>query len=184
MKVRETNLPGVVVVEPDVFGDDRGRFLENWRGERYAEHGLPASFAQANTSHSTRGVVRGLHFQWPEPQGKLVWVAAGRVYDVAVDIRTDSPTFGHWTAAALDAEDHHQLWIPEGFAHGFQVLSDSAIFCYLCTRGYRRELDAAIAFNDPDIGIEWPLEARGLSDRDAAAPRLRDFDRERLPHSP
>lgn len=183
MKVRETDLPGVLIVEPDVFGDPRGRFLENWHGERYQAHGLPDSFAQANTSYSTRGVLRGLHYQWPQPQGKLVWVGAGRVLDVAVDIRPDSPHFRRWTAVELDAERHHQLWIPEGFAHGFQVLSEAAAFCYLCTRPYRRELDMAIAFDDPDIGVDWPLEPAGVSDRDAAAPRLRDLPREHLPRS-
>lgn len=181
MNVRDTALADVKLIEPQVFGDGRGWFLENWRAERYAEFGLPQHFAQVNTSSSARGVLRGLHFQWPEPQGKLVWVSAGRVFDVAVDIRTDSPDFGRWTAVELDAESHRQLWIPEGFAHGFQVLSEKATFSYLCTRPYRPEHDASIAWNDRDIGIEWPEPPQALSDKDRLAPALNEIEMERLP---
>jgi dTDP-4-dehydrorhamnose 3,5-epimerase len=181
MNVIATELPGVLVVEPRVFGDERGWFLETWRAERYQEHGIGPEFVQANCSQSTRGVLRGLHYQWPEPQGKLVWVTAGSVLDVAVDIRPDSDTFGQWTAVELDAESHRQLWIPEGFAHGFQVLSETATFNYLCTRPYRADYDAAIAWNDPDIGVAWPLAPSGVSDKDARAPLLAEIDRERLP---
>lgn len=181
VNVSPTGLTGVAVIEPRVFGDDRGWFLENYRGEQFAEHGIDASFVQVNTSRSRRGVLRGLHFQWPEPQGKLVWVSVGRVFDVAVDIRPDSERFGEWTGVELSAENHRQLWIPEGFAHGFQVLSESATFSYLCTRAYRPEHDAAIAWNDPDIGIEWPMAPSALSDKDASAPTLNRISAERLP---
>lgn len=181
MNVRDTDLPGVRVIEPRVFGDERGWFLESWRRERYAEAGIGPDFVQSNISHSRRGVLRGLHYQWPEPQGKLVWVTAGRVLDVAVDIRPDSEYFGNWTAVELDADNHHQLWIPEGFAHGFQVLSGAATFNYLCTRAYHAEHDAAVAWNDPDIGVAWPLTPEELSDKDRDAPRLGDIPRDRLP---
>jgi dTDP-4-dehydrorhamnose 3,5-epimerase len=181
MNVVETELPGVRVIEPKVFGDERGWFLENWRDERFADAALDLDVAQVNTSHSRFGVLRGLHFQWPEPQGKLVWVSAGRVFDVAVDIRADSPRFGQWVGVELDAVRHRQLWIPEGFAHGFQVLSESATFSYLCTRAYRPDCDAAIAWDDPGIGVEWPHEPAALSARDAAAPRLSELSSEELP---
>ncbi len=181
MKIIETDLPGVKVIEPRVFGDDRGWFLETWRAERYAEHGIGPAFVQSNCSQSSRGVLRGLHYQWPEPQGKLVWVSAGTVFDVAVDIRSDSDTFGQWTAVELDALSHRQLWIPEGFAHGFQVLSESATFNYLCTRPYRAEYDAAIAWNDPRIGVDWPLPPAGVSEKDANAPLLAELSPDRLP---
>ncbi|QOC23599.1 dTDP-4-dehydrorhamnose 3,5-epimerase [Wenzhouxiangella sp. AB-CW3] len=181
MKVTPTDLPGVLVIEPTAFGDERGWFLETWRAERYAEHGIGPEFVQANCSHSAKGVLRGLHYQWPEPQGKLVWVSHGRVFDVAVDIRPSSASYGQWTAVELDAHSHRQLWVPEGFAHGFQVLSESATFNYLCTRPYRGEFDAAIAWNDADIGVRWPLAPSGLSAKDEAAPRLSELSADRLP---
>jgi dTDP-4-dehydrorhamnose 3,5-epimerase len=181
MKVEVTDLPGVLLVSPKVFSDERGWFLETWRAERYAEHGIGPSFVQANVSRSGRGVLRGLHYQWPEPQGKLVWVSEGCVLDVAVDIRPDSPHFRRWTAMELDARDHRQLWIPEGFAHGFQVLSEQATFHYLCTSPYRAEFDSAIAWNDPEIGVDWALPPVGLSAKDAAAPNLADLAPGRLP---
>lgn len=181
MKVLDTDLPGVRLVEPRVFGDERGWFLETWREERYREHGIGPAFVQSNCSHSARGVLRGLHFQWPEPQGKLVWVSQGRVFDVAVDIRPGSDRFGRWTSIELDAGSHRQLWIPEGFAHGFQVLSETATFNYLCTRPYRAEFDAAIAWDDPAIAVDWPLEPAGISDKDRSAPRLADLDTDQLP---
>lgn len=181
MKVIDTDLAGVKLIEPQVFGDERGWFLETWREERYREHGIGPAFVQANCSRSARGVLRGLHYQWPEPQGKLVWVTAGAVFDVAVDIRPQSSSFGRWTGTALDAESHRQLWIPEGYAHGFQVLSDFATFNYLCTRPYRGEFDASIAWDDPDIGVDWPVTPSGLSDKDRSAPRLSELDADRLP---
>lgn len=181
MQVSETSLPGVLLIEPKVFSDERGWFFESWKREAYQKHSIDAVFNQANVSQSQAGVVRGLHYQHPEPQGKLVYVLQGEVFDVAVDIRSDSPTFGQWTGANLSAENHHQLWLPEGFAHGFQVLSETAVFCYFCTRPYRAEFDAAIAFDDPEIGIDWPLAANGLSAKDQAAPRLADIAKDRLP---
>lgn len=181
MNVEPTDLPGVYVVEPRVFGDERGWFLENYRDEHFGDRGIDASFAQVNTSHSRRGVLRGLHYQWPEPQGKLVWVSAGTVFDVAVDIRADSPRFGRWTGFELSAENHRQLWVPPGFAHGFQVLSEIATFSYLCTRPYRSEYDACVAWNDARIGVEWPLRPSALSARDEAAPTLDQIDTEHLP---
>lgn len=181
MKVQATELDGVVCVQPRVFDDARGWFLENWRDERFREHGIELAAAQLNTSVSRRGVLRGLHYQWPQPQGKLVWVAFGRVFDVAVDIRSDSPNFGRWTGIELSDENHCQLWIPPGFAHGFQVLSERAVFAYLCSAAYRPDYDAAIAWNDPKIGVAWPLPEAELSDKDRAAPRLQSLGREQLP---
>ena len=172
MKIQATSLPGVLLIEPTVFGDDRGWFMENWRSRSWAEYDLPQQFAQANTSHSQRGVLRGLHFQWPEPQGKLVWVTQGTVFDVAVDIRTDSPTFCHWFGTELSADNHRQLWVPEGFAHGFQVLSEQATFSYLCSRVYHAEYDAGIAWDDAEIGIDWPEPPQELSEKDLKAPTL------------
>lgn len=181
MKVHATDLSGVRRIEPEVFGDDRGWFYETWRAERYAEHGLPTSFCQANTSRSARGVLRGIHYQWPEPQGKLVWVTEGAVLDVAVDLRTDSPEFGRWVGFELSATNHQQLWIPEGFGHGFQVLTDHATFSYLCTRPYRPEYDASVAWNDAAIGIDWPMRPSSLSVKDAEAPGLDAIDSKELP---
>ncbi|GAB2497798.1 dTDP-4-dehydrorhamnose 3,5-epimerase [Pseudoxanthomonas sangjuensis] len=181
MKVVETDLPGCVVIEPAVFGDARGFFFETWNAQRYGELGLPSRFVQSNVSSSSRGVLRGLHYQWPNPQGKLVSVLEGEVYDVAVDIRRGSPTFGKWAAAVLSAENRRQFWIPEGFAHGFAVLSDRALFSYLCTDVYYREHDAGVRWNDADIGIDWPVGEPQLSDKDAKAPFLSEIARERLP---
>jgi len=181
MKIEATALPDVLLITPRVFADDRGWFLETWRAEVYEPHGINAQFVQSNCSSSSRGVVRGLHYQWPEPQGKLIWVSHGRVLDVAVDIRPDSPTFKQSVAIELDDQQHQQLWIPEGFAHGFQVLSERATFNYLCTRPYRAEYDAAVAWNDPDLAIAWPLPATGLSPKDVAAPRLAEVPADHLP---
>lgn len=181
MKVQPTALPGVLTVEPRVFADERGWFLETWRREHYLEHGIGPDFVQANSSKSCRGVLRGLHYQWPEPQGKLVWVSTGRVFDVAVDIRPDSATYGRWFGCELDAESHRQLWIPEGFAHGFQVLSEQATFHYLCTRPYRADCDAAIAWDDPELAIDWPMPQPDLSPKDRAAPSLNEVASDRLP---
>ncbi|MBS3745911.1 MAG: dTDP-4-dehydrorhamnose 3,5-epimerase [Wenzhouxiangellaceae bacterium] len=181
MNVSQTGLPGVKLIAPEVFGDARGWFLENWRAERFTDHGIDLGAAQINTSHSGFGVLRGLHFQWPEPQGKLVWVSAGRVFDVAVDIRSDSKHFGCWTGVELSSENHLQLWIPEGFAHGFQVLSEHATFSYLCTRPYRPDYDACVAWDDETVGVDWPHAPEALSAKDAAAPRLDQIDKERLP---
>ncbi|MEJ2788868.1 MULTISPECIES: dTDP-4-dehydrorhamnose 3,5-epimerase [unclassified Pseudoxanthomonas] len=181
MKIVETSLPGCVVVEPAVFGDDRGFFFETWNADRYGQQGLPTKFVQSNVSSSSRGVLRGLHYQWPNPQGKLVSVLEGEVYDVAVDIRRGSPTFGQWAAVVLSAENKRQFWIPEGFAHGFAVLSERAIFSYLCTAQYDKAADAGVRWNDPAIGIDWPVSAPLLSAKDEAAPLLADIAPERLP---
>lgn len=181
MKVVETSLPGCVVIEPAVFGDDRGFFFETWNADRYGQLGLPDKFVQSNVSSSARGVLRGLHYQWPNPQGKLVSVLEGEVYDVAVDIRRGSPTFGRWDAVILSAENKRQFWIPEGFAHGFAVLSERAIFSYLCTAQYDKSADANVRWNDADIAIDWPIDAPLLSDKDAIAPLLKDVGPDRLP---
>lgn len=181
MKVIETALPGCVVIEPAVFGDARGVFFETWNAERFAQHGLPTRFVQSNVSTSTRGVLRGLHYQWPNPQGKYVSVLEGEVWDVAVDIRRGSPRFGRWTAVLLSAENRRHFWIPEGFAHGFVVLSERALVSYLCTAPYDPSADAAIRWNDATLAIDWPVAAPVLSAKDAKAPFLDDIPPERLP---
>lgn len=181
VEVLETELPGVVLIRPRVFRDDRGSFLETWRGDRYATAGIPETFVQDNAALSRRGVIRGLHYQFPDPQGKLVMTLHGTVFDVAVDIRRGSPTFGRWTGHVLSEENGHQLWIPEGFAHGYAVLSETAVFAYKCTRTYRANADAAIRYDDPAIGIDWPVERPLLSSKDSAAPLLADVAPERLP---
>lgn len=179
--VTATRLAEVKIVTPKVFVDDRGWFMENWRSEHYHAAGILAEFVQTNSSHSTQGVVRGLHYQWPHPQGKLVWVSHGTVFDVAVDIRPDSDQYGEWVGVELTATGHEQLWIPPGFAHGFQVLSESATFHYQCTSPYRPECDRGIAFNDSDIGVQWPLRPSGVSTKDAQAPMLAQLRPEDLP---
>lgn len=182
MKIIETPLPGALIVEPRVFGDSRGHFYETFNSERFAEVGLPTNFGQANVSRSSRGVLRGLHFQWPEPQGKLVWVVEGEVWDVGVDIRRGSPTYGRHHGVILSASNHCAYWLPPGFAHGFLVLSEFATFTYLCTRVYRPAYDRGIAWNDPDLGIDWPLDGEPiLSAKDQIAPRLQDVAPELLP---
>jgi len=181
LKVIETALPGCVVIEPAVFSDARGFFFETWNAERFGALGLPTRFTQSNVSCSSKGVLRGLHYQWPRPQGKLVSVLEGEVYDVAVDIRRGSPTFGKWDAVLLSAENRRQLWIPEGFAHGFAVLSERAVFSYLCTDSYVKESDAAVRWNDAEIAVDWPISAPVLSAKDEAAPFLRDIAEDRLP---
>jgi len=185
MKLIKTTLPGCIVIEPQVFGDARGTFFENWNAQRFARHDLPTHFAQSNVSTSNLGVLRGLHYQWPHPQGKLVSVLEGEVYDVAVDIRRGSPTFGRWEAVILSADNHRQFWIPEGCAHGFVTLSERAIFHYLCTDIYAHEHDASIRWDDAELAIDWPIATPLLSPKDSAAPFLSDIPAERLPlHSP
>ena len=181
MRVLETGLDGVVIIESAVHGDDRGFFKESWKASSYGQYGLPVSFEQANVSRSVKGVLRGLHYQYRQPQGKLVSVMEGRIFDVAVDIRCGSPSFGQWTGAELSAENHRQMYIPEGFAHGFLVLSSSALFHYHCTTEYAAEYDAAIAWNDPDIAVKWPCEPDGISGKDRVAPLLRDVAEDHLP---
>jgi dTDP-4-dehydrorhamnose 3,5-epimerase len=181
LKRIDTNLPGVCVIEPVVHGDARGYFFESFHAAKYAELGIDVRFVQSNVSRSAKGVLRGLHYQWPNPQGKLVSVLEGEVYDVAVDIRRGSPTFGQWEAAMLTGENHRQLWIPEGFAHGFCVVSDAATFMYQCTALYDHAADAGVRWNDAAIGIDWPVAEPVLSAKDGKAPFLTDVAAERLP---
>jgi dTDP-4-dehydrorhamnose 3,5-epimerase len=179
--IERTSLAGVVIITPVIHSDARGSFRECWQRQRYAEAGLPSEWAQDNVSVSRKSVLRGLHFQSPRPQGKLVTVLRGEVLDVAVDIRAGSPTFGRSIAAPLSSDNGRQLWIPEGFAHGFVVLSDEAIVHYKVTRPYEPEGDRSIAWNDPGLRIEWPVTAPILSAKDAGARRLTDFTAEELP---
>jgi dTDP-4-dehydrorhamnose 3,5-epimerase len=181
MRVVNTSLPEVKLIEPQVFGDDRGFFFESWNDARYRQAGISIGVTQANISRSARGVLRGLHYQLPNPQGKLVSVLEGEVFDVAVDIRRGSPTFGQWTGAVLSAANRRQLWVPEGFAHGFVVTSESALFHYLVTAPYDREADAGLRWDDPELAIDWPIRIPALSDKDARAPLLADIAPERLP---
>ena len=175
MTVTATPIDGVLILEPKVFSDARGRFLETWSGPRYDEAGVPGPFVQDNVSVSRRGVVRGLHFQRPNPQGKLVGVFHGAVYDVAVDVRPGSPTFGRWVSAELTAESGRQLWVPEGLAHGFQALEEGTVLYYKCTGPYSPADEWAVRWDDPELGIEWPLADPVVSAKDAAAPSLRDL---------
>ncbi len=184
MNVLQTGLAGLLIIEPKVHGDERGYFKEFWKQSSFRIAGLPEHFVQSNISRSSAGVLRGLHYQYPRPQGKLVTVLEGSVFDVAVDVRIDSPTYRQWAGIELSADNHRQFYIPEGFAHGFCVLGETALMNYLCTEEFDAAADAAIAWNDPDIAIEWPLPAASLSDRDAAAPRLRDIAPEDLPRMP
>lgn len=174
MKVRPTELPEVLLLEPRVFGDSRGFFVETFHAQRYAEAGIPGTFVQDNLSRSVKGTLRGLHFQEPNGQGKLVQVLAGSVWDVVVDVRRGSPTFGRWMGAELSSGNKWQLWIPPGFAHGFCVLSDSADFFYKCTAQYSPESERSVLWNDPDLAIPWPVREPLLSEKDQRAPRLKD----------
>ena len=181
MKIIETTLPGALILEPQVFGDARGFFYESYNKAAWREAGLSAEFIQTNVSRSARGVLRGLHYQWPNPQGKLVSVLEGEVYDVAVDIRRGSPSFGQAVGVMLRADNHRHFWIPEGFAHGFCVLSEFATFTYQCTALYDARADAGIRWNDADLAIDWPLSEPLLSDKDRKTPFLKDVAPERLP---
>jgi dTDP-4-dehydrorhamnose 3,5-epimerase len=172
VKVRETSLPGVLIIESQIFRDDRGFFLETFSAGKLKGSGIPESFVQDNHSRSTRGVLRGLHYQLDNPQGKLVHVTRGRIFDVAVDIRRGSPTFAKWFGTELDDENLHSMWIPEGFAHGFCVLSDIADVIYKCTAPYVAADDRGILWNDPMIGINWPIDDVLLSPKDTAYARL------------
>ena len=172
MKIEQTGLPGVLVIEPRVFRDDRGYFLESFHRERFAEHGLPTEFVQDNQSRSTRGVLRGLHYQLRRPQGKLITCIRGEIFDVAVDIRRGSPTFGRWVSVTLTGDDPRVLWIPEGFAHGFVTLSDEADVVYKCTAPYDATDDRGILWCDPALDIKWPGSGFRLSPRDERQPTL------------
>ncbi|MBE5702206.1 MAG: dTDP-4-dehydrorhamnose 3,5-epimerase [Sutterella sp.] len=170
MEVTKTRVDGVLLIKPKVFGDERGYFVETYQKERYSEIGITHTFVQDNHSMSRRGILRGLHYQTKHPQGKLVMVSLGAVFDVAVDIRLDSPTFGKWFGAILSQENQHQLWIPPGLAHGFLVLSDIAHFHYKCTDFYDPKNEASILWNDPELNIEWPFaEDVVLSQKDMNA---------------
>lgn len=181
MQVIQTGLPGLVVIEPRAFGDARGFFLETYAETRYQEAGVTPRFVQANHSRSRRGVLRGLHYQLVQPQGKLVSVARGAVYDVAVDIRRGSPTFGQHYGVVLDDVTHRQMYVPPGFAHGFVVISEECDFLYQVTDYYHPASEQGILWNDPDLGIEWPLSDVLLSQKDRENPRLADQAREKLP---
>lgn len=173
MKVLETALPGVVIIEPKVWGDDRGFFMETYHARKLLDaSGIDEPFVQDNQSGSVRGVLRGLHFQEPNPQGKLLRAGSGVIWDVAVDIRRGSPHFGKWIGVELSAENKRQLWIPAGFAHGFCVVSDWADLLYKCTALYEARHDRGIVWNDPDLAIQWPVRDPLLSAKDAALPRL------------
>ncbi|HWR41617.1 dTDP-4-dehydrorhamnose 3,5-epimerase [Sporomusa sp.] len=180
MKCYDTALPGVKVIEPKLFEDSRGFFMETWNASRYAELGITANFVQDNLSLSTKGILRGLHFQQPNPQGKLVYVLQGEVFDVVVDIRYGSPTFGHWVGIILSAQNKRQLYIPEGFAHGFCVVSDTALFAYKCTDFYLPQNEGGICWDDSDLGITWPVVEPTLSEKDKQYPKLKEIPLERL----
>lgn len=170
-----TRLAGVVKILPTLHEDSRGYFTEVWQSRVFAAEGIQADFVQENFSHSTKGTLRGLHYQIQQPQGRLVRVVHGSVFDVTVDLRKSSPQFGQWIGEILSAENNHQLWVPPGFGHGFLVLSDTAGFQYNCTEFYAPEFDRSIRWDDPEIGIDWPLATAGapiLSEKDAAAPLL------------
>lgn len=176
MKILDTDLPEVKIIEPGVFGDARGWFMETYNERVFREAGLPTVFAQDNHSYSKGGVVRGLHYQLREPQGKLVRCTRGTILDVAVDIRRSSPNFGRWTAVELTSENRRMLWVPPRFAHGFAVLSDEADVLYKCTTIWDRESDRSLLWNDPEIGIRWPLSDPEISAKDAAGKPLREAE--------
>ena len=181
MRVVTTELPGVIVIEPTAHVDSRGYFVETWNDARYAQVGAAGPFVQDNMSFSRTGVLRGLHLQHPHDQAKLVSVLVGEVFDVAVDVRRGSPTFGRWVGRTLSAENRHQLFIPVGFAHGFVVSGAEALVTYKVTKYHEPESALTIAWDDPDLGIDWGVSAPTLSERDREAPRLRDVAPERLP---
>lgn len=180
MKVIETAIPDVRIIEPRVFGDARGFFMETWSRRDFTAAGIDADFVQDNHSRSVQGTLRGLHYQIQQPQGKLVRVSAGEVFDVALDLRGGSKTFGNWVGVMLSAKNNRQLWVPPGFAHGFYVVSEAAEFQYKCTHYYAPEHERCIRWDDPKLGIEWPLIADGseplLSDKDRAGVRFADAE--------
>lgn len=181
MRVIETAVAGVRIIEPDLFEDPRGFFMETHQQQRYARHGMDVNFVQDNLSCSSAGTLRGLHYQYPFAQEKLVYVLSGEVYDVAVDVRHGSPTFGKWVGAVLSGTNHRQFFIPRGFAHGFHVLSDTALFAYKCGDYYHPETERTVRWNDPDIGIAWSAKSPLLSSKDAAGLCLKDIPPGLLP---
>jgi dTDP-4-dehydrorhamnose 3,5-epimerase len=180
MNVVMTELPGLLIVEPRRFRDDRGFFFESFNEVNYARAGLPSRFVQDNISYSDPGILRGLHYQLPNPQGKLCSVLRGEVFDVAVDIRKGSPTFGKWIGVTLSFENGRQIYVPPGFAHGFLVTGNGAVFHYKCTALYDPKTEGSIAWNDPELGIDWPRTDVRLSPKDGAAPRLAEVPASRL----
>lgn len=176
MEIVRAPINGVLLIKPKIWGDARGFFVETWQRDRYAEAGVPTDFVQDNHSRSRKNILRGLHFQKKYPQGKLVSVSLGAVFDVVVDIRPESPTRGQWYGAILTDENQHQIWVPPGMAHGFCVLSDVAHFHYKCTEFYRPEDEGAIRWNDPDIAVAWPVTSPVVSAKDAAAPFWREIN--------
>lgn len=183
MKIIPTSLKEVLIIEPGVFKDQRGFFMETWNQKRYEDSGIVQTFVQDNLSFSVKGTLRGLHFQIKYPQAKLVQAVSGEIYDVAVDIRPGSPTFGHWTGVYLSEENKRQLLIPQGFAHGFCVLSETAHFMYKCSDFYRPEDEGGISWSDPQIGIDWPVKNPIISEKDAKFPLLSECPNEKLPFS-
>ncbi|HEX6245650.1 MAG TPA: dTDP-4-dehydrorhamnose 3,5-epimerase [Polyangiales bacterium] len=181
MKVTQQALPEVLLIEPQVFGDERGYFKETFHAARYAQFGIDLPFVQDNVSRSRHGILRGLHLQNPHSQGKLVSVSEGEVFDVAVDVRVGSPTFGKWVSASLSAQNHAQLYVPPGFAHGFLVVSEFATFVYKCTDLYHPECEIGIAFDDPELGIRWPNAAPVVGDKDRKNLTLSKIDPSKLP---
>jgi dTDP-4-dehydrorhamnose 3,5-epimerase len=181
MKITQTNLPGVMIIEPRVFPDGRGFFFESYHRERFSQYGIKDEFVQDNLSYSVKDTLRGLHYQSPHSQAKLVQVLSGEAFDVAVDIRAGSPTLGRWTGIILSSENKKQFYIPKGFAHGFCVLGDTAIFSYKCDDFYTPECEGGILWSDPDLAIDWPVNTPLLSEKDNRYPCLRDIPRERLP---
>jgi dTDP-4-dehydrorhamnose 3,5-epimerase len=183
MIVEPLAIPGLLLIQPRVFRDGRGYFRETWRAAEYAKHGM-GPFVQDNVSVSRRGVIRGLHLQYPRAQGKLISVLHGRAFDVAVDVRRGSPTFAKWVSTELSDENGWQLYIPPGFAHGFQALSDTVVFSYKCTDTHAPEAERVVRWNDPALAISWPLRDAGLAERDLSAPLLADIPAELMPSYP
>tara|TARA_B110000902_G_scaffold25767_1_gene28110 strand:- start:672 stop:1226 length:555 start_codon:yes stop_codon:yes gene_type:complete len=181
MNVIKTEIPDLIIFEPAVFGDDRGYFLETYNADRYKEAGISENFVQDNLSFSRKGILRGLHYQTPMEQGKLVQVIEGEVYDVAVDIRVGSPTFGAWQSVVLSGLNKRQFYVPPGFAHGFVVTSETALFSYKCTDFYNPAGERSIAWNDPELGIDWPVTDPLVSEKDQRAVLLKDLQKQELP---
>ncbi len=184
VNIKQLDLPGVYIIEPACFKDLRGFFLETFHQQKYEAAGIDRTFVQDNQSHSKKGVLRGLHYQLKHPQGKLIYAVTGAIFDVAVGIRAGSPTFGKWTGAELSADNKRQIYVPEGFAHGFVVLSESADVIYKCTDLYAPGDEYGILWSDTEIGINWPVETPILSPKDLENPRLKEIPQKYLPGSP
>ena len=180
MKITRCDIAGLLIIEPKVFGDARGFFLETWHEQRYREAGLDLHFVQDTVSSSRRGTIRGMHFQNPKAQAKLVWVMDGEVFDVAVDLRRSSPTFGRWHGLNLSSQNRLQFYVPPGFAHGFAVLSETALFTYKCTEFYSPKDELTLSWDDQDIGVKWPFSGPLLSEKDKNGVRLKDLPSDRL----